>query len=67
MPNSNWTATCNLFLPSIQSSLPKTIAERQPQIRGKTRRQEFRRILVRQPSLVLPVRFLPDLEDECNQ
>jgi len=67
MPNLNWTATCNLFLPSIQSSLPKTIAERQPQIRGKTRRQEFRRILVIQPSLVFPVRFLSDLEDECNQ
>ena len=67
MPNPNWTATCNLFLPSIQSSLPKTIAERQPQIRGKTRRQEFRRILVIQPSLVFPVRFLSDLEDECNQ
>jgi len=67
MPNSNWTATCNLFLPSMQSSLPKTIAERQPQIRGKTHRQEFRRILVIQPSLVFPVRFLSDLEDECDQ
>ena len=24
-PNWNWTATCNLFLPSIESSLPENI------------------------------------------
>ena len=66
MPNPNWTATCNLFLPSIASSLPKTIAEHQRQIRGKTPRQHLVSCKI-QPSLVFPVRFLPNLEDECNQ
>jgi hypothetical protein len=26
-PNSNWTATCNLFLPSIEGSLPETLPD----------------------------------------
>ena len=34
-PNSNWTAICNLFLPSIEGSLPENIAGRQSQFRGK--------------------------------
>jgi len=35
MLNSNWTATCNPFLPSIEGSLPENLAGRQPQFRGK--------------------------------
>ena len=44
-PNSNWTATCNLFLPSIEGSLPENIVGRQPQFQSKIVPKNFRKKL----------------------
>ena len=39
--NSNWTATCNLFLPSIEGSLPETLPDVNRNSEAKTRPQKF--------------------------
>jgi hypothetical protein len=36
-PNSNWTAVCNLFWPSIERSVPENIAGRHPRFRGSAK------------------------------
>src|SRR3954467_5278221 len=39
-PNSNWTATCILFLPSTEGNLPENIAGRQPRFQSKNLRPQ---------------------------